>query len=274
MPRVADFYIPMVRALGALVVVASLGASSAEAQEARETFQWSGTIQSGDVVTIRGINGEIVATAAGGGELTIEAVKSGRRSQPETVRIEVIEDAQGVLVCAVYPDAGGEEPNRCGRGNDYEMNVDKNDVRVDFQVGVPAGVRLDAGTVNGDVEATGLTGKVKATTVNGSIEVETRATASATTVNGSIDAAVGTSAWDGPLSFKTVNGGITLSVPGGTAADVVMETLNGAIESDFPFTIQGRMGFPHRRLKGAIGGGGERLEIETVNGSIRLVSSG
>ncbi len=259
------------RVVGALVIAAGCAVSSAAAQE---TFQWSGAIQGGDVVTIRGVNGEIVATAATGGALTIEAVKTGRRSEPETVRVEVLEDAQGVLVCAVYPDAEGKDPNRCARGDDYEMNVDENDVRVDFQVRIPAGVGLDARTVNGDVEATGLTGRVKVMTVNGSIDVETRATASATTVNGSIDAALGSSAWDGPLSFKTVNGGITLSVPDGTAADVVMETLNGAIESDFPFTIQGRMGFPHRRLQGAIGGGGERLELETVNGSIRLLSSG
>ncbi len=266
-------WIPDFRMSQAICVLVAIG-SAVSSLEAQETFSWSGAIQGGDVVTIRGLNGEISATAADGGQLVVEAVKSGRRSRPETVRIEVIEDAQGVLICAVYPDAEGKDPNRCARGDDYEMSVDRNDVRVDFQVRVPAGVGLDARTVNGDVEATGLTGRVKALTVNGSIDVETRATASATTVNGSIDAALGSSAWDGPLSFKTVNGGITVSVPNGTAADVVMETLNGALESDFPFTVQGRMGFPHRKLEGIIGGGGERLELETVNGSIRLLSSG
>ena len=256
--------------VGAIAIAIGCAVTSAAAQE---SFSWSGTIERGDVVTIRGVNGEIVATAGGGG-LVVEALKSGRRSEPETVRIEVVEDAEGVLICAVYPDADGKDPNRCARGDDYEMSVEENDVRVDFQVSVPAGVGLDARTVNGDVEVTGLTARVKAMTVNGSIDVETRASASATTVNGSIEASLGSSAWDGPLSFKTVNGGITLTVPDGTAADVVMETLTGAIESDFPFTIRGRMGFLHRKLEGEIGGGGERLELKTVNGSIRLLSSG
>lgn len=266
--------IPSARARSVIATLALATGWVVSNAAAQETFQWSGAVRSGDVVTVRGVNGEIAASASVGGKLVIEAVKSGQRSEPETVRIEVVEDGKGVLVCAVYPDREGRKPNRCARGRDYQMSVDRNDVRVDFRVRVPAGVGLDAHTVNGDVAATGLTSRVKASTVNGSIDVETRAAASASTVNGSIEATFGSSAWDGPLSFKTVNGGITLSVPGGIAADVVIKTLNGAIESEFPLTIQGPMGFPHRRLQGAIGGGGERLELETINGSIRLLSSG
>lgn len=259
------------RVLGITAVGMVCAVSGVRAQ-AQQEFRWAGSVDRGDAVTIRGINGEIVATA--GSQVVVRALKTAKESDPASVEIEVIEDAQGVLVCAVYPSKEGEDPNRCARGDDYEMNLDKNDVNVEFQVEVPAGVDLDARTVNGDVTATGLSGLVKAITVNGSIEVSTSGAATATTVNGSIEASMGSTSWDGGLSFNTVNGGITLTVPTGTSADVTMETLNGAIESDFPFTVQGRMGFTRRRLEGQIGGGGEELELETVNGTIRLLSSG
>jgi hypothetical protein len=245
--------------------------SSLEGQEQQE-FRWTGSVDRGDAVTIRGISGEIVVTE--GSQVVVQAVKVGKESDPATVEIEVVEDAQGVLVCAVYPSKEGKDPNRCARGDDYEMNVDKNDVHVDFQIEIPAAVDLDVRTVNGDVSATGVSGRVKAATVNGSIDLATRGPAEAATVNGSIEASMGSASWNGGLSFKTVNGGITLTVPDGTSADVKMQTLNGAIESDFPFTVQGRMGFTRRQLEGQIGGGGEQLELETVNGTIRLLSSG
>ena len=72
----------------------------------------------------------------------------------------------------------------------------------------------------------------------------------------------------GPLSFKTVNGGITVELPASVAADVHAETVNGGIETDFPLTVKGKC--VGRRIDGTIGAGGRRLELETVNGSITL----
>ncbi|MGH7541176.1 MAG: DUF4097 family beta strand repeat-containing protein, partial [Gemmatimonadota bacterium] len=128
--------------------------------------------------------------------------------------------------------------------------------------------------VNGDVMATGLGADARTSTVNGSIEVESRGVVSAHTVNGSIDASMRSAEWSGPLEFHTVNGGITLRVPGETRADIEIETVNGDLESDFPLTMQGRFRWGPRKLSGQIGGGGEALELHTVNGSIRLLRAG
>ena len=68
--------------------------------------------------------------------------------------------------------------------------------------------------------------------------------------------------------LKTVNGGITVELPASVAADIHAETVNGSIETDFPLTVTGK--FVGRRIDGVIGGGGRRLELETVNGSIAL----
>lgn len=238
---------------------------------AQEEFRWSGAVERGDAVTVRGVNGEIVARPAPDDQVVVRATKRARDDAPASVEIEVIEDAEGVLICAVYPDDRGERPNRCARGDDYHMSTHDNDVAVHFEVGVPSGVELDARTVNGDVRATGLTARVRTSTVNGSIRVESRGVVSAHTVNGSIDASMGSADWTGPLEFHTVNGGITLRVPEGTGADIEVETVNGDLETDFPLTIEGRLRWGPKRLRGRIGGGGQPLELHTVNGSIRLL---
>nr|MBA2565837.1 DUF4097 family beta strand repeat protein [Gemmatimonadota bacterium] len=87
-------------------------------------------------------------------------------------------------------------------------------------------------------------------------------------VNGSIDAALGESSWSGALAFTTVNGEISLSLPSDVGASVEAETVNGHISSAFPLEIRGRFG--PRRMTGTIGSGGGELQLETVNGDIRL----
>jgi DUF4097 and DUF4098 domain-containing protein YvlB len=70
------------------------------------------------------------------------------------------------------------------------------------------------------------------------------------------------------MRFTTVNGGITVEIPGDLDAEVEAATVNGGIETDFPITVRGR--FTSKRMNGTIGRGGRTLELETVNGSIRL----
>ena len=54
----------------------------------------------------------------------------------------------------------------------------------------------------------------------------------------------------------------------GLSANLDARTVNGSIESDFPITVSGRMN--PRELHGQIGQGGRSLDVETVNGSIRV----
>ena len=81
-------------------------------------------------------------------------------------------------------------------------------------------------------------------------------------------AALGRADWSGDLELRTVNGGITVTLPPTLSTEVEAQTVNGDITSDFPLLISGRIG--PRRLNGTIGNGGRRLELQTVNGAIRL----
>ncbi len=249
---------------GALVI-------SLPAVAAGQDFEWDGRVDRGDRIEIKGINGEIDASYTSGSEVRVTARKEARRDDPVDVRIEVVEHSGGVTICAVYPDDGGKK-NECKPGDAGHLSSRDNDVAVHFTVQVPAGVILDANTVNGGIDAAGLQSDVYATTVNGGVNVSTSGLARANTVNGSITASMGRADWTGDLEFETVNGSITVSMPADVGARVHASTVNGGMETDFPLTIQGK--FSNRSMTGTIGGGGRDLNLETVNGSIRLKKSG
>lgn len=231
-----------------------------------EDFRWSGAMQPGTTLEIKGVNGEVKAEGVSGGQAEVVAIKKGKDDDPSQVRIEVVEHAGGVTVCAIHPRKPGKEPYECAPGKGGEIGAEDNDVSVKFTVRVPRGVNLHAQTVNGGIEATSIDGDVRAQTVNGGVKVSAAGTAEGHTVNGSVSASMGRA--EGPLSFQTVNGSITVELPGDAAADVEAQTVHGSINTDFPITVQGRFGM--RSAKGTIGGGGPNLSLQTVNGSINL----
>lgn len=248
---------------------AEAAAAEAAGPEETATFDWKGEIAAGKTLEIRGINGGITAHAVSGRQATVHATLTGRRSDPTSVKVEVVKHEGNVTLCAVYPGEHGRE-NSCEPGGGHQK-IHDNDVRVEFEVGVPSSVAFTPVTVNGEVKADGLSAPVRARTVNGSISVETTSWADAHTVNGSIRARMGsTNAPDG-LDFKTVNGSISVVLPPDAALDVEAKTVSGGISTDFPLTVSGR--FVGHHLSGTIGGGGTSLSMKSVNGSLDLKKS-
>jgi hypothetical protein len=244
----------------------TLAGTPAAAQD--DDFRWRGRLDAGKTLEIHGVSGTIRAERAGGTEIEVLASKSARRDDPEAVAIEVVPHDDGVTICAVYPTPRrSRRPNEC-RPGDSHNNTENNDVEVEWTVRVPAGVHFAGQTVNGDVIVTNLGADVYASTVNGDVEVSTAGVAEASTVNGSVRASMGRADWQGSMKFSTVNGGITVEVPDDLNADIEAATVNGDIETDFPITVRGR--FMNRRMSGRVGNGGRTLDLETVNGSIRL----
>jgi hypothetical protein len=250
--------------------VAALLLASASTSAARQTANpqsWRGAIAAGNVIEIKGVNGDIRAVAASGGEVEVSAVIKGNRSNPAEVRLDIVQHGEGVTICAMYPSPDGR-PNECQPGSGGRMNTRDNDVTVDFTVRVPPGVRFTGRTVNGDVNAEGLGGAVRISTVNGDANFSTSAYGEASSVNGSIRATLGSTAWTDALSFKSVNGSVNVDLPADASTDIKVATVNGRISTAFPITVSGRV--QPQRLNGTIGAGGRSLEIETVNGSITL----
>jgi hypothetical protein len=231
-------------------------------------FTWRGSIDSGEVLEVKGVNGPIVVERARGPQIEVRAQAEGRRGDPNTVTIGLVEHAGGITFCAVYPTPAGEPENYCAPGDEGHMSVGRNDVQVSFHVLLPGGVTFHGRTVNGDVQAMDLDSDILLTSVNGEVELSTTGRAEATTVNGSIDAAFGNAGIREHVTFSTVNGSITLDVPDDIDVDVDASWLNGELDSDLPLMLQGMMS--EGRARGVIGDGGPLLELSTVNGSIRL----
>lgn len=251
---------------------AALAAAPAEGQGA--PFRWAGRIPAGQSIEVKGVSGTIRAEAAPGGEVEVVATRTGRRSDPESVQIEVVRHGDGVTVCAVYPrgsrwsDDRDGAYNRCEAGGWNDLNVQDNDVRVDFTVRVPAGVRLVARNVSGDVYAEGLRSNVEAHSVSGDVRISTAGYGEAGTVSGDIFASLGSAGWRDELEFHTVSGDITLELPARTSTDVRVETMSGRISSDFPLEVQDRRF--RQRVRGTLGSGGRELSLTTLSGDVRL----
>lgn len=244
----------------------------------QEPFRWSGRVAAGKTIEVKGVKGTIRAVPASGGEVEVVATRRGQRSEPESVRIEVVPHEGGVTVCAVYPrgrewdgDRRGEGEsgyNRCDPGEWRNLNVQDNDVSVDFTVRVPAGVRLAARNVSGDVEAEGMRAYVDARSVSGDVRISTSGFGEASTVSGEIVAVLGSGGWSGDLDFRTVSGDITLELPPRASTEVRVETMSGDIQSDFPLDVERRS--MRRRARGTIGEGGRELYLTTLSGDVRL----
>ncbi len=254
------------RAFGWTFAVACAAVTAAPV--AAQDWNWRGRVAAGQWMEIKGVIGTVRAVAGTGSEVEVEVTKSARRSDPDEVNIVVVPHRDGITICAVYPQVRNREPNDCQPGERGRSNANDNDVNVNFLVRVPRGVNFAGRSVNGAVTITGITGDVRAHTVNGSVRVSTSGLAEATTVNGSIDVAMGRADWDAILEFETVNGAITIELPDNVDTEVHASTVNGSIASDYPLTIRGRFG--PKRMSGTIGRGGRELALGTVNGDIEI----
>ena len=133
--------------------------------------------------------------------------------------------------------------------------------------------RVEVHSVNQDVRVSGTSGEIKAETVNGEIVLDKvdATNLDASTVNGDVT-------YDGPIhdggryALSSHNGDITIAVAPTASAAVAVSTFGGDFESDFPVTLsEGRKG---KRFNFTIGKGSAQIELESFQGTIRLVRPG
>ncbi len=269
--------VPAAIAVAVVVASATVLPSAAEAQDGRReavALEWREVLQPGARLYLRNLNGAIRVEAGTGDRAEVVARKRWRRGNPDDVRVEArrVSGGRDAIICAFWTaDASCDESGyRTGRNNRSRNNNNDNDVSVEFVVRLPRGVHLDLSTVNGGLTITDVTGEVEAATVNGSITASSLAgPVQARTVNGSLRVSMG-DAGTGDLSYRTVNGSVTLELPDGFNGRLSMSTVNGSLQSDFPLTVQGRLN--PKRIETDIGSGGRRLEVSTVNGSVKLLN--
>jgi len=209
-------------------------------------------------VQIRGFNGriEIVGTETSSIGVTVSSRAERGHAEELANRIEIRQDGDSLVI---------REKRTKGSRRILAM-MDGGKPSINFEVTMPARMRLDASTVNGRVVVEHVLGETALKSVNGRIQVSTPgAEVTASTVNGSIRAEFQNQFRGG--TFKTINGSIAVEVPHDASLDLDIHQVNGSFHTDLPVVIQtsGR-----RSTRGSLHGGRYPLEIETVNGSVRL----
>ncbi len=135
---------------------------------------------------------------------------------------------------------------------------------------MPRGVAVDLRTVNGGVHMLGLEGDLRARSTNGGISGKMLLATSidAAVTNGGIDIELVKAVTSGMFELEAVNGGVSISLPTESKADIIGRCVNGGISASLPIETVGEQS--RRRLEGKLNGGGARIALETVNGGVKI----
>lgn len=266
-------YLPVVAAL--CVVVAGCGRSTHEDTNA---FRLTEELPPGSTLHLRTTIGriEVRPTEAS----VVDVVGSKRwRGRNGDVSFVTYRDGDDVYVCALWGRRG-----RCDE-NGYRSTVsgrsflrifslfrrrESSDAVASFSVRLPAGVKLDAYSVNGPIKVDGARSGVIARATNGGIEIlHSAGSVIAKTINGSVVVGVDSLSSSDDIKAETVNGSVRAQVPTDVQGDVELVTVNGRVVTDFPLTISGRIS--PREVRGRIGESPRSITLKSVNGGVQLL---
>lgn len=226
---------------------------------ARRTQVETRAIEPAGTFQLKNTNGSVEITTGGERQVRIEAEKAASSEQALNA-LDVVIGGQGDRV---------EVLTRAPHG---PWGIFGPQVRVNYRITLPASARVDVEDINGSVRVSGVSGSVRVRSVNGSVRVEDAAgEVAAHSVNGSIHVSYSTVLPQGLHSFATTNGSVTVRLPANVSGSFQADTVNGGISTDLPLAVQGHFGTKH--LRGQLGEGGGRFEINTVNGSVAIKKS-
>lgn len=289
-------------AVAALLAVLGLGAAPARAHDsdddfrvvehgaAHRTIAFAGASADGHrAIVVDNWIGPVVVTGEDRSDVALDVAETW--SAKDAAAMARARREVSLAVAAVAGDDGAptvrvraEGPFRCPDGSERCRRPElPYEVRYALTLRVPRGVDLDLRTVNGEeVRVAGVRpAHFEIRNVNGELHLADLAgSGTAATVNGPIEASWAT-APTGDSQFVTVNGEVAITAPADLHADLTVSTLNGEAWTDFDTTVLAN-GAPAAEREGGrtrwtssprrmrIGGGGPRLELQTVNGSITL----
>lgn len=239
-----------------IAIFASAAANAKVSEEETYTFD----ISDGGNLSVSNVNGSITVTGGNYDEIEVLAIKSADSQKAlDKIEIKISQSADSVEI----------ETDLSGSKRWFNFGGDDGQVR--YEIKVPAGLELDSiETVNGSVEITGVSGDVHAESVNGNLELEDLSgDVQMETVNGSISASFAVLGGQQRIKGSTVNGRMSVHLPADADVSVSADTLNGSINAR-DFDLEAEKGFVGSDLNADIGSGSARLNLDTVNGSIKI----
>jgi DUF4097 and DUF4098 domain-containing protein YvlB len=222
----------------------------------RQQFARSYAISPHGRIRIENRYGDVRISGWDRDEVRIEAIKSapdeGRLADASIV---IDSSAEQLVVRTQYAGAESDEP-----------------ASVEYRITVPRTANLDeVRLTNGTLSINGVAGGVKASSVNGNIKAERLAgRADLETVNGQVEAGFDRVSASHPISLRSVNGKIVLSLPSGSGGQVIARNRSGGIQTDID-SVAPRLTGHH--LETVLGTGGPRILLHNVNGGISIHST-
>ena len=223
-----------------------------------ETFTFK--LDDGGRFGISNVNGSITVTGGSGDSVEVLAIKKAdNQKELDEIEIVVSETSSEITIETELGESDGWWSHGSSGG------------QVTYEITVPSGITLDSvETVNGNVDISGVTGKVVAESVNGDLDISNLAgDVRLSTVNGGIEAGFDKLDGDQSVKAETVNGRVTLVLPDDADCEISADTLNGGINAK-DFGLDADKGFVGSDLNGKIGSGSARVNIDTVNGGIKI----
>lgn len=244
------------RAVASACVLLSATLPLAGETASRETRSWVETVETGTTVRVDNPYGNVYSRF-GGYKNEVEIQATFQRLESDRPPLEVtLSPAEPGLDVRVGPAQGALETRD----------------RADLVIFVPRGVRLDARTEDGLIEAKGLKGDLIASSIKGDILVRgIEGRVQAKTARGRISAVIESDAGGEPQSLTTQTGEIELHLWEDANFDVHIAT-SGIISTDFSLEIEHhRFEEPGKSATARVGRGGPRLTLSSKRGDVRLL---
>jgi hypothetical protein len=245
-----------------------------------DAFRWEEELEPGTTIHLRTMTGRIEVTSAEGRSARV-AGSTHWVGRKDPIRFAWRRDGDEVYVCALWTSGGDCTEDGGGFGESRHSWLDmfslfkrqSTNASASLRVALPAGVKVDAHTMNGSISTAGTTGGITARTLNGSINIDRAAgPVEAKGTNGSIAVVVDSLGPEDSILLESVNGSATATVPPDFEAEVQLSTVNGGVRSDFPVTTEGELS--HHHLHGQIGNSSREVVLKTVNGNVSLLKHG
>jgi hypothetical protein len=247
-------------ALAAVLSVSTIGAVYADVEK---TIEKSFDVSEQATLRLANINGAVEIQGWNRNEIKVTAIITAETQKGiERINVDINQNSNGVNI-----ETEHEKQSSWGRNNQSG--------RVDYTVMVPFDASLtDIELVNGSLVIDKVQGEIKADTVNGSINVKGIADdLELNSVNGSIKATYQQIDKDiDDIELTTVNGSIKLYLPNDLNATINAETMHGSIKTAYGLSSEKKM-FSGRSLSGSVGSGDIRINLESVNGSIKVMKN-
>jgi DUF4097 and DUF4098 domain-containing protein YvlB len=214
------------------------------------------------LLELKNVAGDITVNAGGGRDVVIETVKQSRANSEgdaalglQEVGVTIDHRGDRVVVDTAYPR----------RRTPYQVTTT-------YNVTAPAGTRLNARSVSGNITVRGITGDLTVDTISGTIRINSGGRVSqARSVSG--DVLLTDVETDGSITTGTVSGNITLARV--RARRVTAENVSGRIRAE-DVTCDGAL---MKSLSGQVEFVGPlarngRYELQSHSGTVRLAVTG